>query len=153
MNLRFQHYEYIGSRLGEYIPEICVEPSLTDPDEYYVQGWEGFFNTIGTTTITIGTTTITIGTTTITKDIRVSEYHILITPTSSMIIHSPLQRHYEVTLNATHLKPCFKIKYSHILSELIGEEGTTTLVNIHISRSRGQAILMIGNTCKSIVIA
>ena len=139
MHLRFQHYEYIGSRLGEYIPEICVEPSLTDPDEYYVQGWEGFFNAIGATTIT--------------KDVRVSEYHIFITPRSTMIIHSPpLQRHYEVTLNATHLKPCFKIEYSHILSELIGEEGTTMLVNIHISRSRGQAILMIDNTCKFIVI-
>ena len=52
VDLRFEYFEYFGSQLGEYIPEICVEPVLTDPAKYYVKGWEGFFNINGTTTIT-----------------------------------------------------------------------------------------------------
>ena len=84
--MKVQYDHYIGSRLGEYIPEICVEPALTDPAEYYVQGWEGFFNTIGATTIT--------------KDI-------------TLVSHRPNNiDDFEVTLNATHLKSCLDIRYN-----------------------------------------
>ena len=54
-----------------------------------MQGWEGFFNTSGTTTIT--------------EDIFLLEY-----PSRDIILT------FQVTLNATHLKPCLEIEYSNI---------------------------------------
>ena len=84
--LKFQYHVYFGSHLGQYIPEICVEPVLTDPARYYVQGWEGYFNTIGTTTIDI--------------PINLEFYY--------------YYDEINVTLNATHLKSCLEIRYSNI---------------------------------------
>ena len=69
---------------------MCVQPVLSDPAQYYVQGWEGLFNTIGATTIT--------------KFITLES-------------HRPLYYYiddFEVTLNTTHLKSCLDIRYSNI---------------------------------------
>ena len=118
---KVQYDQYIGSHLGEYIPEICVEPALTDPAEYYVQGWEGFFNTIGTTTIT--------------KDICIWGY----------TLYPPLT--FEVTLNATHPKPCLEMEYSNIASNV--HDVQVFLLKVESSRQFIQ--LVISNTCKSIM--
>ena len=86
--LKFQYNVYFGSHLGQYIPEICVEPVLTDPARYYVQGWEGYFNTIGATTIDI--------------PIYLDYYHY----------------YDEINVTATHLKSCLDIRYSNIARNL-----------------------------------
>ena len=129
MDLRFEHHFYIGSQLGEYIPEICVEPALTDPAEYYVQGWEGFFKTIGTTTIT--------------EDVFVLEFQSLI----PIFI-------FGATWNATHLKPCFKVEYSNIASyfDVFDISGFAVFILYLNNTSRQPSYLEVFSSCKSIVI-
>ena len=117
VDLRFEYSHYIGSQLGEYIPEICVEPFLTDPAEYYDKGWEGFFNISGTI---LG--------------------HI-----------SSVFSFFEVTLNATHLKPCFTIEYSNIASFV--DDYIFFILQLFNSSSRSIAILLgVFSSCKSLVI-
>ena len=132
VDLRFEYFYYVGSQLGEYIPEICVELFLTDPDKYYDKGWEGFFNIIGTTTTT--------------TDIILRRY------SSSVILT------FEVTWNATHLKPCFTIEYSNIASfvddysyySYYGYYSSFLLEDS--SRPRLYTRLFIFSSCKSIVM-
>ena len=121
VQLKFQYDYYIGSHLGEYIPDIlCVEPALTDPDEYYVQGWEGFFNTIGATTIT--------------KDI-------------TFISQKPYNfDDYEVTLNATHLKSCLDIRYPNNTGNLFYKNSFL----LHDGSLTLYAYLDVFDRCKSI---
>lgn len=89
----FEYVPYIGSHIGEYIPELCFEVRLTDPAKYYVQGWKGFFNITG---------------------IRRGNYRpgIIVIMNSSEIYNSEV-----ITLqliDATHRKTCFTIEYSDI---------------------------------------
>ena len=127
VDLRFEYFRYFGSQLGEYIPEICVEPVLTDPAEYYVKGWEGFFNIIGTTTIT--------------TDIILRQYF----PSESSVIFT-----FEVTLNSTHRKPCFTIEYSNIASFV--DDYRFFILQLFNCSSRLFALLDVFSSCKSLVI-
>ena len=120
--MKFQYDYYIGSHLGEYIPEICVQPALNDPDEYYVQGWEGFYNTFGATTITNF----------VTLRSRRRYYY----------------QDFEVTLNATHLKSCLDIKYSNISRYWLSQNCFPRC--LLYSSPTLYASLIVLNTCKSI---
>ena len=99
---------------------MCIQPIFTDPAQYYVQGWEGYFNTIGAATIT--------------NEITLDSNAYMDT--------------FEVTLSATHLKSCLEIRYSN-LSIHWHDEDFPISHDFH-SNPYLHAYLTVSNTCKSI---